>query len=276
MIPPWHKKRVSPGGREFIFTVVTTTPGETFGLPLEITGNYDFNADWGDGSDSDITLWNHADTIHPYATPGTHEISITGIIIGWSFNNGGDCAKYYETKNVGPLRVGNSGGYWLGCVNHAWTGTDILDMTGTLIFTNGFHTNSGLTTIPSILSWDWSNVTSTAFLFTNDNSFNQDISNVIQAANGNISGMLWNASSFDQDLGGCVITGVTDAANFLANVTLSVPNYNALILSWSAQAQTIVANFHGGNSKYTGGGAVETARDAWVLKGWVLTDGGTA
>jgi len=58
--------------------------------------------------------------------------------------------------------------------------------------------------------------------------------------------------------------------------TLSTVNYDALITAFSADVQTIVANFDGGDSKYTGGGAVATARAAWVTKGWILSDGGIA
>lgn len=233
------------------FTVVTTVPDETFALPLEETGTYDFNSAWGDGSDSDITVWNHADVTHTYAVAGTYTISITGTIIGWRFNNAGDCAKYHETKSWGPLIPGNSGGNYYGCINHTCTATDILNISGKANCYAFFRNNSALTEIPSINSWDWSTVTSLA--------------NVLQ-----------DCGVFDQDLSGLNISSLINATGFLLNTTLSVANFNALILSWSPQAQTIVANFHGGNSKYTGGGAVEAARDAWVAKGWTITDGGIA
>jgi len=209
---------------EFRFAVQTTGTPETFTLPLEVTGNYDFHIEWGDVNSSDITLWNHADVTHSYATPGTYEIAITGTITGWNFNNGGDCTLYYETKSWGPFNPGNSGGAFYGCSNHTITATDIPDFTGVTTLENYFRTNTALTEIPSAASWDFTNI--------------------------------------------------VNATNYLEGVTLTVANYNAIITSYSAQVPSGAYAFHGGNSKYTTGGAVLTARDAWVTKGWTITDGG--
>lgn len=260
----------------FRFTVVTTAPNETFALPFEITGTYDCHVDWDDGNESDITVWNHADTIHNYVTPGTHEIAITGTITGWRFNNGGDCALYHETKSWGPVRWGNNNGYYYGCVNHTCTATDVHDMTGTINMGSAFKNNKPLVSLPSVNSWDWSNITSLNGTWQDCDVFNQDISGLDWSSVITARFTLATCPLFDQDLSALDITALTDATSFLQGSTLSVANYDALITSWSAQAQTIVANFHGGNSKYTGGGAVETARDAWVAKGWVLTDAGIA
>lgn len=260
----------------FRFTVVTTVPDETFGLPLELTGNYDFNANWGDGSDSDITVWNHADTIHKYATPGTHEISITGTITGWRFNNGGNCALFYELKSWGPLRLRNSSGYFYGCVNMTVTATDVLDLTGMTNASGFFRECDSIITIPSINSWDWSNIVNITSGFYSMAVFNQDLSGLATAPFENISYAFTNSLNFDQDLSSWGVSSLVNANSFLLNVTLSVANYNALILSWSPQVPSGVYNFHGGNSKYTGGGAVEAARDAWIAKSWILTDAGIA
>jgi len=236
------------GDPTYVFTVVTAG-ADTFQLPLEITGTYDFHVDWGDSSSSDITVYNHADTNHSYAGAGTYEVRITGTITGWTFNNGGDCALYYETKSWGPLRLGNSGNYFYGCVNHTCTATDVLDLAGTTVLSSTFRNNTSLTEIPSINSWATGSVT----------TFNK---------------FVLNGTAFDQDLSGLDITSSVNFGEAFVGVTLSVANYDALILSWSAQAATGAYAFHGGNSKYTTGGAVMTARAAWVTKGWTITDGG--
>ena len=276
------------------FTIVTTVPNETFTPPFEITGTYDCNINWGDGSNSDITVWDHADTIHKYATPGTYEVAITGIIIGWHFNNGSGCALYYETKSWGSFNPGNSGGAFYGCSNHTITATDIPDFTGVTSLYNYFRGNTLLAEITSLNSWELSSII-TFYYFLSGTAFNQSVNlNTPAATNMNsffrassmassvvlvtnlvtdMTGMFMD-TPFDQDLSGMDITSLTNATNFLLSVTLSVANYNALILSWSPQAQVIVMNFHGGNSKYTGGGVVEAARDAWIAKGTTITDGG--
>jgi hypothetical protein len=257
--------------KAFRFTVVTTAPNETFAPPFEITGTYDCNINWGDGSSHHITAWDHADVTHAYATPGTHEIAITGTITGWRFNNLGDKALIYEIKSWGPLRLGNSISYFYGCVNLTITATDILDLTGTTSLQQIFRGCTSLVTVPSINSWDFSLVINIQNGFYGCTSFNQLLTINLPATS---YGMLGGATSYDQDLSGCGFTRVNNATNFLQNVTLSVANYNALILSWSPQALSGAYAFHGGNSKYTTGGAVLAARDAWVAKGWTITDGG--
>jgi len=57
---------------------------------------------------------------------------------------------------------------------------------------------------------------------------------------------------------------------------LSTANYDALLLAWSAQNPPNNININFGTSKYTGGGAVATARAALVSSGWTITDGGIA
>jgi len=90
-----------------------------------------------------------------------------------------------------------------------------------------------------------------------------------------MSYMFQLATSFDQDLGGLDITGLTGAgmSNFLASVTMSTANYNATLIGFAAQVEPTGITFHGGSSKHSGAGT--TARG--VLTGtstWVITDGG--
>ncbi|MEI6623223.1 MAG: BspA family leucine-rich repeat surface protein [Actinomycetes bacterium] len=65
------------------------------------------------------------------AAPGIYSLTITGTIIGWSFNNGGDMLKLTNVANWGPLRLGNNGGYFYGASNMTATATDQLDLSGT-------------------------------------------------------------------------------------------------------------------------------------------------
>jgi len=86
--------------------------------------------------------------------------------------------------------------------------------------------------------------------------------------------MFNGCTAFNQSVSNFDTALVTNMSYMFNGVTLSTTNYDALILKFSADVQTIVANFHGGNSEYTLGGAVETAHDAWVAKGWIIEDGG--
>jgi hypothetical protein len=56
---------------------------------------------------------------------------------------------------------------------------------------------------------------------------------------------------------------------------LSVTNYDALLIGWSAQSLQSGVSFHAGNSQYSA--AAQTARDTLINGfGWTITDGGLA
>jgi len=62
-------------------------------------------------------------------------------------------------------------------------------------------------------------------------------------------------------------------------VTLSTANYNNLLIGWnSLPTLQNGVDFHAGNSKYTSGGAAETAHLALISppNNWTITDGGPA
>ena len=226
----------------FVFTVKTTGADETFALPLEVSGTYDFHVNWGDGNSSNITAYDHADVTHTYAIAGTYTISITGTIIGWRFNNTGDKTKIYEIKSWGPLEF-VSDAYFFGCSNLTVTATDNL---AALSFYAIFADNSSLTSVPLINNWDTSAITTADYAFRN--------------------------TLLDQDLSGLNISSLTTAIGFLEGVTLSTPNYDATIIGWEAQAHQSNVVLHMGNSVLTLGGAAEAARDALVADGWTIND----
>jgi hypothetical protein len=73
------------------------------------------------------------------------------------------------------------------------------------------------------------------------------------------------------------ISSVTNFSNFLLNVTLPTSRYDALLINYEAQAPNPNLSFHGGNSKYTAGGAAEAARtNLATTYNWTITDGGPA
>lgn len=149
----------------FIFEVKTTGANETFALPLEAPGTYDFDIDWGDGGNGDnITAWNQAEITHTYASADTYTVIITGTITGWRFNNGGDKTKIYDISHWGPLKLGSSGNYFHGCSNLTVSAVDVLDVSATTTFSSAFNGCTSLTTM-DVSSWDVSSVTTFASAF---------------------------------------------------------------------------------------------------------------
>jgi hypothetical protein len=164
----------------FEFTVQTdnvgTSNNDQFTLPLESVGTYSCTVQWGDGEIDDITVWNQAETTHTYPAPGNYTIRITGTILGWRFNNGGDRLKLLNINCFGPLNLGNSNGYFYGCENMTITCSDQLDMTGTTTLENAFRDCKAFQGWPSIGNLDVSSVTTLRSTFENCFAFNFDIS----------------------------------------------------------------------------------------------------
>lgn len=72
------------------------------------------------------------------------------------------------------------------------------------------------------------------------------------------------------------ITNIESMVDMFSGVTLSTPNYDALLIGWASQTVKPNVPFHAGNSKYTAGGAAEAARLVLTSSpnNWVITDGG--
>ena len=92
----------------FIFTIDTTkgtvehsgSPSDSFVLPLNQFGVYDFTVYWGDGSSDAITNWNTLETGHQYAVPGVYQIRIVGQIESFNFNLGRPSTNLYVYKGI--------------------------------------------------------------------------------------------------------------------------------------------------------------------------------
>jgi len=83
-----------------------------------------------------------------------------------------------------------------------------------------------------------------------------------------------NPAAFDQPLTNWVVTGITSAAGFLTNQTLSTTNYDSTLSGWHSQAVQNGVNIHFGNSQYSTATGL-AFRNALVASGWTITDGGS-
>jgi hypothetical protein len=157
-------------------------------LPIETTGIYNFIVDWGDGSTLENITSGTIQPTHTYAVAGIYTISITGTIRGFSFGSPAntstsDKLKILSITKWGPLRIGNSGGYFNGCTNITLNNiTDILDLTGTNSLNSMFANCTSITTVGRMNEWNLSNIINLGSMFSVAGSsttgvglFNQDI-----------------------------------------------------------------------------------------------------
>jgi len=226
-------------------------------LPLESEGVYNFTVDWGDGNVETVTAWDSVNKTHTYGSEGVYTINITGTIVGFRFNDGGDKKKITNIFDWGDLNVGNNGDYFYGCSNLNSIATDNLNLTGTTDMSYMFFSATSFN--GNISNWNTSSVTNMYEMFYSASSFNQDIGdwdvssvtdmegtfNHATSFNGNISNwntssvtemtyMFQSASSFNQDIGDWDVSSVTD----MVDTFFSASSFNQDIGDWDVSSVT--------------------------------------
>ena len=142
-------------------------------LPLVEGGEYNFVVHWGDGNSSIITSSDSTSKTHKYDEEGVKKLRILGIIEGFAFNGKGDRNKLLNITQQGPLRLGNSGGYFNGAENLQII-PDGMNLKGVTNLNNAF-TNAKKFNF-NISDWDVSKIVEMDEVFTNASVFNQDLS----------------------------------------------------------------------------------------------------
>ena len=106
-----------PVDPDFVMTVTTlgATEGErTFTLPTR-AATFDYNVDWGDGSDDDVAV--STEQTHIYASEGTYTIRISGTFPRMAFNNGGSKLWLKTVENLGDVGWTHLDDLFWGCAN---------------------------------------------------------------------------------------------------------------------------------------------------------------
>ena len=166
----------SYGAGIFTTTWETTSPNESITLPYLVGGTYSGTIDWGDGNTSANSYGNQT---HQYTTAGTYTVVINGTCTGWNFAVVTDSKlKIKSVVHWGQLRFGNNqGAYFYECANLDLSSvSDVLDLTGTVIFGSMFRECLSLTTINNINSWNTSAITDMKAMFMYCTAFNQPLS----------------------------------------------------------------------------------------------------
>lgn len=194
------------GVNEFITTWKTDNAGSSTStqiqLPLGVyapsTGyNYWFQVDWGDGSTDIIQSATDPKRTHTYSVAGTYTVKISGILDGWSFNNGGDRLKLLTIEQWGMMNVATYAQF-AGCANLQVNAPDL----PTLIYMGGTFWNcTALTNVSRISEWDVTGVTDMFQAFRGCSNFNDDVtgwdvSNLTSAFR-----LFMSCSKFNRNLG---------------------------------------------------------------------------
>lgn len=124
-----------------------------------------------------------------------------------------------------------------------------------------------------ISGWDVSKATTMAFMFDGATSFNQDISAWNPEATTTLESMFEDASSFDQDISGWNVRQVSNMNNMFLRGSLSMENYDKLLIGWAALDSLQSGVTLGGLSYCSAEAGI--ARDSLISKySWTINDGG--
>jgi len=229
-------------------TLSTSTGSSTASqirLPLILGGTYNFTVNWGDGTSNNITSWNQADVTHTYTITGIKNITITGTIKGWEFNNSGDRLKITNISNWGPLdmNVTGSSRNFNGCANLNITtgGSPVMPTNCTGMF-EGCSALVGI----GINDFNMATVTNTSYMFSSCLFFNAPINNWNTSSVTNMSGMFFGATSFNQQIGTWNTSKVTNMSSMFNGAS----SFNQPLNAWNTSAVTNMSSMFAGTGQY--------------------------
>ncbi len=186
-----------------------------------------------------------------------------------SFNqsvNGWDVAKITNMSNMFAQATlfnnGDLGNNEANSLAWTWGHVDVLT-DASAMFKQAVSFNQ------DISGFKMSKVSTLANMFSGASLFNQDLSAWNVGMVSTMNAMFQDASVFDQDLSSWNIATLSSASDIFKGATLSVVNYDKLLIAWWAKVSAGTAKknvtFHGGNSNWCMG---ESARSLLIDNGW--------
>ncbi len=235
---------------DFVTKWNTSNPGisnyNQIKLPLEASGTYNFQVDWGDSSSDTITSYNQAEVTHTYIQPGVYTVTISGTIKGWRFNYIGDVLKLTEISQWGNFSFGNTGYSFAGAKNMVLTATDAPNLLGVTNLAGTFKDASTLGNLGDMSSWDMSGVQDTGYMFDGAEDFNLDISMWNMSSVTDMTSMFSGASAFNQPVGSWNISSVTD----MSFIFYYASSFNQSLNSWDTSSVTTMQSAFQGASMF--------------------------
>ena len=168
----------------------------------------------------------------------------------------------WQTESLVDMRGMFSSAFQFNQDLNGWDVSRVADM--------GFLFNRATRFNGNVNGWNVGNVTDMSRMF-NDSAFNQDLSSWDVGMVNNMSEM-FAGTPIDQDFSSWEVVQVTNASGMFRGATLSVANYDALLIGWNARNLMPNVNFNGGNSQYCEG---EAARQNMIDTDlWNISDRG--
>ncbi len=168
----------------------------------------------------DISNWNVSNVTNMFGMFNGAK-TFNQNISNWDVGNVTNMRAMFNQSEVFNQDIGN------------WNVSNVIDMSGMFAGATAFDQDIG--------SWDVSNVTKMTSMFWEAEAFNQDISNWDVGNVTSMEDMFAGTTSFDQNIGSWNMSNVTNISGifwsifFLSPATLSVSNYDAILVGWSAQ-----------------------------------------
>ncbi len=207
-----------------------------------------FNQDIGNWNTAKVTNMSNMFGGYQVVTPFNQDIS------GWNTAQVTNMRSMFNGATAFNQDIGN------------WNTAQVMTMSS--MFSRAFSFNG------DISGWNTAKVTDMKWMFYEATSFDQNIGGWNTASVTDMDSVFVRATSFDQDIGEWNVEAVTTMESMFLGVSLSIANYDALLVGWNRQNLQTGVTFHGGNSLYISTEA-QTARANMIsADGWNITDGG--
>jgi surface protein len=176
-----------------------------------------------------------------WATAGTYQVKITGVLPLIFFSNTGDRLKILEVQQWGNVVFESFNRAFFGCANMDITATDapVIDNTNGS-FSTCFRSCPNLVNANgSLANWEVENFTSSSMsaMFTASTNFNVDISNWITNNVTNTNSMFFN-TNFNKDISAWNVSNITNMGAKFFNASF----FNQNLGSWSLRTAGVNCN----------------------------------
>ena len=221
-------------------------------LPLSTSGSYNFMVYWGDNTSSSISSAFQSDITHSYTTAGTYNVTMSGYINGWSFNNSRDRRKIIDISQWGGLKLSSIGGQFHGCdaltLNNISDTPNLytkhIDLVRSASLLATFRSCSLLTSISRLDQWDTSQVQYMGQTFYTAYRFDQNIGSWNTGRVTNMDNMFTGLStifshSFNNGGSDSIKNWDTSKVTTFSQMFWQATKFNQPIGSWNVSSASI-------------------------------------